>query len=73
MSDLPPLYACAFCGCAIRPLDPGTWRQVTGWVEHRTGGGAHAVSFPSAPHAYACRQCMFDRKLKADRNQDSLF
>ena len=73
MGDLPSLYSCTFCGTAIKPLENGTWRQVTGWVEQRTGGGAHAIAYPSAPLAYACRMCMADRKLGGAKDQTSLF
>lgn len=73
MDHLPPLYACTFCGDRVNPTAPGTWRQITGWVEQRTGGGAHSIAMPGAPLAYACAACMFDVKHGIDRHQERLF
>ena len=62
MTQAPAALTCKDCDQPINPNLNGTWKQVTGWVETRSGGGAHAVSMPSAPHAWMCKTCMMIRK-----------
>ena len=35
---------CEVCDKPIRPDEEGTWSMVVGFVQSRTGGGAHGVS-----------------------------
>ena len=49
---------CVHCGDELNPEAPGTWREVTGWVQARKGGGAHAIHDPKPTGRYACRFCI---------------
>lgn len=50
--------ACEFCGTGVIVSRTGTWRQVTGWVQNRDGGGAHGVTQPVPTGRFACDGCM---------------
>jgi DNA-directed RNA polymerase subunit RPC12/RpoP len=52
------LYLCMYCGREVRPASDGTWREITGWVCQRSGGGAHGVHGQEATGRYACQSCM---------------
>jgi hypothetical protein len=71
-TDLPPLFACEFCGSPVDPNAPGTWRRVTGWVEVRKSGTG-PITHPESPHGWACRGCMLERKTGINRGQGGLF
>lgn len=62
MRGHPNAPECEDCGERVAPTARGVWRQVTGWVEQRDGGGAHGVSLPSSPLGYLCARCMSNRK-----------
>lgn len=66
---LPPLYSCEYCGKEVNPASPDTWKLVTGWI-HKNNNTIH---YPTAPHGWACNECMFDKKYGIDRNQSQLF
>ena len=69
-----PNYKCHFCGDPVDPNQIGVYKRVTGWVENRKSGGAHAVALPSPPTGYACRICMEIKRSKSSRGQrESLF
>jgi DNA-directed RNA polymerase subunit RPC12/RpoP len=53
-----PNYYCLYCGREVRPDRNGTWREITGWVQMRQGGGANGVSAQEATGRYACQNCM---------------
>lgn len=55
-ADLRP--ACEFCGVECTGARNGDFRQVTGWVETRAGGGAHGVTLPEPSGRVACAGCM---------------
>jgi hypothetical protein len=65
-------YGCAACGGDARPSAPGNWREVTGWVEERRAGGAHAVRDPRPTGRYLCRFCMADRERGVCPGQGAL-
>ena len=66
--------ACHFCGMTMNPTSLGVFKRVTGWVENRKSGGAHALSLPGPPTAYACKPCMDVQRMGGERAQhDSLF
>lgn len=50
------------CGTDVDPHAPGSWREVTGWVEARKAGGSNAVRDPQGTGRYLCRFCMADRQ-----------
>jgi hypothetical protein len=50
------------CGTICDPHAPGTWREVTGWVEARKAGGSNAVRDPQGTGRYLCKFCMADRQ-----------
>lgn len=52
------MICCEYCGVEVRPSTPGVWREVTGWVEQRGGGGAHGVHAQLETGRYACPNCM---------------
>lgn len=62
---LPPLYACEFCSEEISPADKKTWILVTGWVQT---GKTSAPKYASAPHGWACNQCMMEKKYGTVKN-----
>ena len=68
------LPRCTFCNEAItKPLDPGVWRKVTGWVQSRKQGGANAVKYPSEPLAYAHAICLETERLRGTFDQLEMF
>ena len=74
MIDYDQLPRCTFCNEAItKPLDPGVWRKVTGWVQNRKQGGANAVRFPSDALAYAHAICLETERLRGSFDQPELF
>jgi hypothetical protein len=50
--------ACEFCGQPCTGGRIGDWRQVTGWVQTRSGGGAHGIHDPQPTGRSACESCM---------------
>lgn len=63
---LPPLFSCEHCGTALNPNDDDTWSRISVWVKPRKAG----YKLPSAPHAWACNNCMTG---KIHTDQTSLF
>lgn len=54
----PPRPTCEHCGKPMTGERTGEWRQVTGWVQTRKVGGAHAVHGPVPTGKVACEDCM---------------
>lgn len=50
--------ACEWCGVRVFPSRTGTWKQVTGWVQNREGGGAHGVTRSEPTGRYGCEGCV---------------
>lgn len=74
MIDYTTFPRCTFCNEVItKPLDPGVWRKVTGWVQSRKQGGANAVRYPSEPIAYAHGICLETERLRGTFDQPGLF
>jgi hypothetical protein len=48
---------CDGCGEEVDPRAAGTFREVTGWVQARKGGGAHAIKGQKPTGRFACRWC----------------
>src|ERR1019366_7617307 len=64
-------FVCAFCK---QPLSPGstyTSELITGWVDHRKGGGAHGVRLMSPPKALAHRHCLDEAVNNWKNNGDA--
>lgn len=72
-AHLPPLFSCQECGEEVNPKAQGTWRLVTGWVENRKGGGAHAIALPSPAQGYMCNACMIVARAKPQDQTPSMF
>jgi hypothetical protein len=49
---------CEFCGRSLDPLDPGTYRRVSGWVQIRKAGGIHHIKRPQETGRFACKVCV---------------
>ena len=58
---------CHFCGAEMTRLNsPGSWHQTVGWVQKRSGGGAHAVSLSEPTGRVACPSCMSLKRAGAE-------
>lgn len=57
-------YRCDGCGDAVDPSKPGTWREVTGLVQARKGGGAHGVKNQAPTGRYFCKFCADNPSLR---------
>jgi hypothetical protein len=62
-------YSCIGCGRPVRPRQSGVLREVSGWVEPRTGGGINHVAHPVPTGRFVHKACL--RELDAE--QPSLF
>ena len=51
------VYECSRCHLGIVPTRPH-WREVTGWLQARAGGGAHGVHLERPTARYLCVTCM---------------
>jgi len=67
-------FTCDFCHEPLRPEALGIAKRLTGWVENRKGGGAHAIRFPETPSGYAHTVCLEAAKHpSAGSSTQSLF
>lgn len=64
---------CSFCGDELDPLGANVVRKVTGYVENRTSGGAHAIALREEHHVYAHALCIQAAKIGAAHEQVSLY
>lgn len=46
------------CGNMVDPSKEGTFREVFGWEEVRSGGGAHSITLRTETGRLACPSCM---------------
>lgn len=51
-------HACTHCGRELDPTKPGVFREVRGWEEVRSGGGAHSITQREETGRVACWSCM---------------
>lgn len=58
---------CAFCGDPVNPRMAGTHREVTGWEELRTGGGANKIVVRAETGQWAHRSCIAVERLRSLR------
>ena len=64
---------CHYCHDPIDTRASGVCQWVEGWVENRTGGGAHAIRKPIRHQRYACKWCVDADVGKASTSQLGLF
>jgi len=64
---------CEFCHDPIDIRDGGTHVFTEGWVQNRTGGGAHAIRMPKRHRRYACKWCVDKGSSGAGVTQMELF
>ena len=65
--------ACEMCGDPLDIRKPGVHQFVSGWIENRKGGGAHAIRMAQRVQRYACKFCVDREMAGAARWQPSLF
>jgi len=68
--------ACHECGCRVDHRRPGPSRQVIGWMQNRSAGGANQVIGPVDTGLWLCRDCTEGHKSRATtpgRGQRGLF
>lgn len=65
------LLTCYFCPLPVNPEQAGTFKLITGWVETRRGGGAHAIRMGSPPQAFAHKHCI-NSAMRRGHVQDPL-
>ena len=65
--------ACEFCGDPLDVRRAGVHQMMSGWVENRKGGGAHAIRLPKRELRWACKTCVDKESSGLARYQPSLF
>jgi hypothetical protein len=64
------------CHLCQDPLDiraKGVSQWVEGWVENRTGGGAHAIRTPVKHMRFACKWCVDKEASRTNVDQLAFF
>lgn len=64
---------CEFCHEPVDVRAPGVHVLVEGWIENRTGGGAHGIRLAKRSVRYACKFCVDRRAQGTDLDQLQLF
>lgn len=62
---------CAFCDEPVNTWRKGAHREITGWEELRSGGGANKIVDREETGRWAHRSCMAAERLRTLHDQSS--